>query len=111
MVTLTWDISAPAFLIREQTAHRVDRPVEPLRHLAVGGFERTRAGHGVIELAGKARAVVAERVDLRRQSRFVTESLAAALGRGIERIERQRQAPACRLDRIGVAHAPVSASV
>ena len=62
------------------------------------------AGRRVIEFAGELRAIGTERVDLRQQRLVVAVEFAAPLGRGFERVKRERQAPARDSDGIGVAH-------
>ncbi len=81
-----------------------------VRNLAVGALQGARAGDCLIELAGEPRAVITQRVDLRRQRVLGARGLAAPLDRRLQRIERKRQAPARSLDRIDLAHAPFRVS-
>src|ERR1700722_13494782 len=89
MVTLTWDIAAPPTQTLfnrcprlrsaaglQHAANGLDGLIDALRHLAIGGLERAGAGRGLVELAGEARAVVVERMDL------IGQRLDAAVGPG-----------------------------
>ena len=75
--------------------HRLDRGdgrVQPLGDLAVGRLQPARARGLAVERGGELRAVEAERLQLARRALLAAVGLAPPLDRGIERIERQRQA-------------------
>jgi len=112
--TLTWAMAASGslpvgllFIVREHPADRFDRLVDPLRDLAVGGFQPARAGRRVIKLAGEPRPIGAERMDLHQQRLEVTIEFAAPPGCGFERIKRKRQTPARDGDGIGIVHVAI----
>jgi hypothetical protein len=108
MVTLTSDMTtsdsalcrSPTVSVfqREYTADRFDGVVDTLLNVAARGFERARMRRRLVELAGKPRPVAVERVDLVGKRSAGAVGLAAALGRGIERIEREREAPLGEVD-------------
>jgi len=85
----------------------LDRLRDARRDLAIDGFERPRARGGLIEIGGEAGAVGTKRMDLVGQHGLVAIGLKSPPGRGFERVEGKRQAPARNVDGIGLAHAPI----
>jgi hypothetical protein len=81
-----------------------DGGIEPTGNLVIGGFERTRARRGSIEIGGQARAIGTECVQLIDESLFGAIRLAPPLGGRLEPIERQHQALGCSVDCASIGH-------
>ncbi len=88
-----------------------DRLIDPLRDVAIGRFERTRARRRLVEFARQPRAIGIERMDLAGKRFLGAVGVAPALGRSVERVERLGQPPGRDFDRIGVAHAAIRAAI
>src|ERR1700682_4732494 len=95
MVTLTCDMGASvlaAALAIMGINHRPDTvhgEIEPARDLAGGGFQLPRMRRRGIEIGRHARAVDAERVQLRGQCVLGVIALAPALDRGLQPVKCQ----------------------
>ena len=105
MVTLTCDITRGLRSVQHRADGRHGR-IDALRDLPVGAFERARARGGLVEFGSEPGTVGAERMELARHPRLAAIGLTPAIDRSLESIERVSQSPACRLDRIDVAHFP-----
>jgi hypothetical protein len=81
-----------------------NRLADSCSDVAIGSFKRTRPSGGLIELAGKPRAIAAERMDLAHQRCPLAIGLQTPLGGGLKRIERKRKPPRRSFKQIGVAH-------
>jgi len=93
-----------AFNSSEQRAKLGHCGIEPPRDVATDVLERAGARGGVIELGGKPRTVIAERMQLGSERRLLPVGDLAPLDRGRERIERERKTSAGSLDRVRLGH-------
>src|SRR5579862_1262348 len=91
----------------QHAADGFDGVVDPLRHLAIDGFELASAGGNLVQFASQPGAVAVERMDLADQRLLAAVGLAPPLYRGIQCFERTRQTQARSFNRIGFAHAPI----
>ena len=77
----------------QDAADGVDRRSEPIGDVAIGRFQTTPAGSGVIELVSQPGAIVTERFDLLHQRLLVPISVAPPLASGVQGIKRNGEPP------------------
>src|SRR5271165_1337644 len=96
---------APLALMRcDDRAYRLDRRIEPLGNVAVGGLEPPGARGDAVELCCELRPVRSEHVHLLAQPRFALLRFQLALTRSLERIQRNLQSLDRGLDAGAFAH-------
>src|SRR6476646_4497624 len=92
MVALTWPISGLPAMRLQQALDRANRRVEPVGEFAIGCLQPTRASRFAVKRGCEPAAVRAQPLQLTPQSVFIAISVAAMLDRGIQCIEREREA-------------------
>jgi len=88
----------------QNAADGFDRLIDSLSDFAVGRFQRASASGRPVKLAGEPRAVAAQDVNLLSELAVGAIGLAPPLSCGLERFQRQGQAPPRGFDQVGVAH-------